>query len=206
MRRSTFEYRGPLPLPVLIGPLDGSPGQSSDDDLYTFQTSPMLKRDNICINVDPKELDQSDSLLRAQQQSNCVVGAQIETPPPESIRDLQPPRKRRHTETSDTDSQAELRRQRNRLAASKCRRKSKQKNEIMLERERELEQQYHLLKSCVQSLKVEVLDLREELLKHAHCDCEPIQNHIAKTAQAVMSQPKIAAPWHASSPQLGEGC
>ncbi|RYO74426.1 hypothetical protein DL764_010829 [Monosporascus ibericus] len=205
MRRNTFEYQEPLRLPVLIGRLDGSPGQSSDDDLYTFRTSPMLKRDDICINVNPKDLDQSDSLLRAQRHSKHVVGAQTETPPPESMRDLRPQRKRRHTETSDTDSQAELRRQRNRLAASKCRRKSKQKNEIMLERERELEQQYHLLKSCVQSLKVEVLDLREELLKHAHCDCEPIQNHISKTAQAVMSQPNIAAPWRVSSPQPGEG-
>ncbi|RYP37249.1 hypothetical protein DL768_010887 [Monosporascus sp. mg162] len=206
MRRSTFEYREPVPLPVLIGPLDGSPRQSSDDDLYTFQNSPVPKRDDICINVDPKKLDQSDSLLRGQRQSNRVVGAQTETPPPKSVRDVRPPRKRRHTETSDTDSQAELRRQRNRLAASKCRRKSKQKNDIMLERQRELEQQYHLLKLYVQSLKVEVLDLREELLKHAHCDCQPIQNHIAKTAQAVMSQPNIAAPWQASSPQLGEGC
>ena len=83
--------------------------------------------------------------------------------------------------------------QRNRLAASKCRKKSKEKNEIMLEQEKELEQKHQLLKSCVDSLRDEVLDLREELLKHAHCDCEPIQHHIAKSIRAVMAQPSSPA-------------
>lgn len=56
----------------------------------------------------------------------------------------------------------------------------------MRERERELEQQHHVLKSSVESLRAEVLDLREELLRHADCDYEPIKNHIAKSIRAVM--------------------
>lgn len=106
-------------------------------------------------------------------------------------------------DSQDPKQQAELRRQRNRMAASKCRKKSKEKNEIMLEQEKELEQKHQLLKSCVNSLRDEVLDLREELLKHAHCDCEPIQHHLARSIRKVMTQPSPAMRDTMPSPPLG---
>ena len=62
----------------------------------------------------------------------------------------------------------------------------------MQERENELERQYVVLRSCAESLKVEVLQLREELLKHAHCGSVPIQNHLSKYISIAMAQPNMA--------------
>lgn len=145
------------------------------------------------MNIDPRDLELFERYFQPQGETSSVAGERDEAPP-NSLKDLQPRRKRRRAESSSTDNsgctqQTELRRQRNRIAASKCRRKSKQKNDIMLERERELEQRHNALKSCVDSLKAEVLDLREEVLKHANCDNEPIQNHITQSIQTVMGQP-----------------
>lgn len=117
-----------------------------------------------------------------------------ETHPTGSIGDSNPVKKKLQSVTLNVESLdhaqlSEIRRQRNRVAASKYRLKSKQKSEKKKKRERELQKQYHAPKSCVKSLKAEVLDLREELLKHGHCGSVPIQVHLANSISMAMTQP-----------------
>lgn len=74
-------------------------------------------------------------------------------------------------------------RERNRLAASRCREKSKQYMTELRWKEREQAQRKEMLASHVCALKEEVLALKTEILKHAYCDCDHIQNYLASAAR-----------------------
>ncbi|KAI1775651.1 hypothetical protein F4818DRAFT_384440 [Hypoxylon cercidicola] len=74
-------------------------------------------------------------------------------------------------------------RERNRVAAHKCRQKAKQSTSVLQERERELGSQNRILHEHADSLRDEILDLKNEILKHSHCDSEVIQSYIARAAR-----------------------
>ncbi|RWA13762.1 hypothetical protein EKO27_g1350 [Xylaria grammica] len=74
-------------------------------------------------------------------------------------------------------------RERNRVAARKCRQKAKLNFAGLQRRERELSQQNKLLHSHVGGLREEVLDLKNEILRHSDCNSSVIQDYIANAAR-----------------------
>ncbi|KAI0889759.1 uncharacterized protein GGS22DRAFT_149091, partial [Annulohypoxylon maeteangense] len=76
-------------------------------------------------------------------------------------------------------------RERNRVAAHKCRQKAKQSMTDLQARERELSQQNRLLQEHAGSLRDEILDLKNEILRHSECNSDIIQNYIARAARDV---------------------
>ncbi|KAI0833913.1 hypothetical protein F5Y06DRAFT_301097 [Hypoxylon sp. FL0890] len=76
-------------------------------------------------------------------------------------------------------------RERNRVAAHKCRQKAKQSMSDLQTRERELSQQNRMLQEHAGSLRDEILDLKNEILRHSDCNSDIIQNYIAKAARDV---------------------
>ncbi|KAF3062267.1 putative bzip transcription factor protein [Daldinia childiae] len=76
-------------------------------------------------------------------------------------------------------------RERNRVAAHKCRQKAKQSMSELQIRERELSQQNRILLEHAGSLRDEILDLKNEILKHSNCDSDIIQNYISRAARDV---------------------
>ncbi|KAI1420376.1 hypothetical protein F5Y12DRAFT_131528 [Xylaria sp. FL1777] len=74
-------------------------------------------------------------------------------------------------------------RERNRVAARKCRQKAKQNFAGLQRREKELSQQNKVLHSHVGGLRDEILDLKNEILRHSHCNSSVIQNYITNAAR-----------------------
>ncbi|KAL7629126.1 hypothetical protein AAE478_000645 [Parahypoxylon ruwenzoriense] len=79
-------------------------------------------------------------------------------------------------------------RERNRVAAHKCRQKAKQSMSNLQAQERELSQHNRLLQEHAGYLRDEVLDLKNEILRHSSCDSDIIQNYIARAARDVHSR------------------
>ncbi|KAI0385892.1 hypothetical protein F5Y04DRAFT_159389 [Hypomontagnella monticulosa] len=74
-------------------------------------------------------------------------------------------------------------RERNRVAAHKCRQKAKQSMSDLQTRERQLSQQNRALQEHAVTLRDEILDLKNEILRHSSCDSDVIQNYIARAAR-----------------------
>ncbi|KAI0523789.1 hypothetical protein F5B22DRAFT_417363 [Xylaria bambusicola] len=74
-------------------------------------------------------------------------------------------------------------RERNRVAARKCRQKAKQNFVGLQRREKELSQKNKALHSHVGCLRDEILDLKNEILRHSGCNSSVIQNYIANAAR-----------------------
>ncbi|KAI1114760.1 hypothetical protein F5Y14DRAFT_450618 [Nemania sp. NC0429] len=77
-------------------------------------------------------------------------------------------------------------REKNRVAARKCRQKAKDNAVELQRRERELRQQNKMLLGYVGSLREEILDLKDEILRHSDCGSGVIQNYIASAARRQM--------------------
>lgn len=75
-------------------------------------------------------------------------------------------------------------RERNRVAANKCREKAKVKAEVLQEQERELSKKHQYLVEQVQSLKSEVLDLKNEIIRQGNCSCKLMSEYITKAARS----------------------
>ncbi|KAI0885741.1 uncharacterized protein GGS22DRAFT_161846 [Annulohypoxylon maeteangense] len=74
-------------------------------------------------------------------------------------------------------------RERNRKAANKCRRKQKQANKELKEKAQIMDEQHNSLASHKALLESEVIELKNELLIHAACGCEPISNYLMQAAK-----------------------
>lgn len=77
-------------------------------------------------------------------------------------------------------------REKNRVAARKCRQKAKDNAVELQRRESELRQQNKMLLGYVGSLREEILDLKDEILRHSDCNSGVIQNYIACAARRQM--------------------
>ncbi|KAJ3575484.1 hypothetical protein NPX13_g4017 [Xylaria arbuscula] len=75
-------------------------------------------------------------------------------------------------------------RERNRVAARKCRQKAKQNFTSLQRREKELSQKNKALHNHVGGLRDEILDLKNEILRHSGCNSSVIQNYIANAARS----------------------
>ncbi|KAI0016240.1 hypothetical protein F4780DRAFT_783449 [Xylariomycetidae sp. FL0641] len=93
---------------------------------------------------------------------------------------------RRRKSSSASSGQPLDPRERNRIAAHKCRRKQKDNVARLQQKERELAQQHDLLATHVGQLREEILLLKNEILAHANCDCDSIQNYISQAARKLM--------------------
>ncbi len=76
-------------------------------------------------------------------------------------------------------------RERNRVAAHKCRQKAKQSMSDLQIQERELSKHNRMLQDHAGCLRDEILDLKNEILRHSGCDSDIIQNYIARAARDV---------------------
>ncbi|KAI1311414.1 hypothetical protein F5Y03DRAFT_306650 [Xylaria venustula] len=74
-------------------------------------------------------------------------------------------------------------RERNRVAARKCRQKAKRNFNGLQRREKELNEQNKMLLRHVGCLRDEVLELKNEILRHSACNSSVIQDYIAKVAR-----------------------
>ncbi|KAI0818153.1 hypothetical protein GGR55DRAFT_60655 [Xylaria sp. FL0064] len=74
-------------------------------------------------------------------------------------------------------------RERNRVAARKCRQKAKKNFVGLQQREKELSQRNKVLHSHVGGLRDQILDLKNEILRHSACDSSVIQDYIARAAR-----------------------
>jgi hypothetical protein len=72
--------------------------------------------------------------------------------------------------------------ERNRVAASKCRQKKKAWMQDLENDAREAQNMSKQLRACVGVLKEEVLQLKNELLKHNTCECVPIRQYLSNEA------------------------
>jgi len=96
-------------------------------------------------------------------------------------------RKPRKSVSANEDSEvqeAKRRRflERNRVAASKCRQKKKAWMQDLESEAREAQNMSKQLKACVSVLKEEILQLKNELLKHNTCECMPIRQYLSNEA------------------------
>ncbi|KAI1381122.1 hypothetical protein F4677DRAFT_402205 [Hypoxylon crocopeplum] len=73
----------------------------------------------------------------------------------------------------------------NRVAASKCREKKKRESANLQAREKVLAAERDALKSIVDALRMEVLELKNEVLSHGMCDSSVIQRYINETARQI---------------------
>ncbi|GKZ36859.1 hypothetical protein AbraIFM66950_008092 [Aspergillus brasiliensis] len=70
--------------------------------------------------------------------------------------------------------------ERNRVAANKCRKKKKEHAKQLESRCETVSRENTLLESQVDHLRGEILNLKNELLRHSHCGDERIKCHLAK--------------------------
>ena len=81
--------------------------------------------------------------------------------------------------TAESDKLEDVKRskflERNRVAASKCRQKKKEWTQNLENRARDLQKNNNSLRMIVNSLRQEILFLKEEMHKHNSCGCEHIQ-------------------------------
>ncbi|PYH33928.1 bZIP transcription factor [Aspergillus neoniger CBS 115656] len=70
--------------------------------------------------------------------------------------------------------------ERNRVAANKCRKKKKEHAKQLESRCETVSRENTLLESQVDHLRGEILNLKNELLRHSHCGDERIKDHLAK--------------------------
>ncbi|KAI3320439.1 hypothetical protein HD806DRAFT_538275 [Xylariaceae sp. AK1471] len=92
-------------------------------------------------------------------------------------------------ESPDEGPTSQKKRKRNRVAAAKCRKKAKRGLDELQQRERDLLSENRLLsvQACV--LRDEVIELRNEILRHSKCDNNYIQQYIQRAAEQVGGAP-----------------
>lgn len=92
---------------------------------------------------------------------------------------------------SDTDPDEERKKflERNRMAVSKSRAKKKDDARKAQERAKVLESERGALRAQVTALKNEVLELKQELLRHAECNCASIRSYIQRLASNLTASP-----------------
>ncbi|KAI1418552.1 hypothetical protein F5Y13DRAFT_196376 [Hypoxylon sp. FL1857] len=74
-------------------------------------------------------------------------------------------------------------RERNRMAAYKCRKKQKLANSELQERARIMGEQHNYLIAHKAALESEMINLKNELLLHGTCGCEPITDYLVQAAK-----------------------
>jgi bZIP transcription factor len=75
--------------------------------------------------------------------------------------------------------------ERNRLAASKCRQKKKEHTMMLETQFKEQSDKKTALNSEISQLRGEILTLKNEVLRHAQCDDEPIKLHLAQMVKQI---------------------
>ncbi|KAI1380989.1 hypothetical protein F4677DRAFT_462111 [Hypoxylon crocopeplum] len=93
---------------------------------------------------------------------------------------------RRSSRTSNrltSDESGIDKRERNRKAASKCRKKQKLANNELQEKARIMGEQHSCLMAHKASLESEMINLKNQLLLHGGCDCEPISDYLMQAAR-----------------------
>ncbi|KNG79942.1 putative bZIP transcription factor (Atf21) [Aspergillus nomiae NRRL 13137] len=78
--------------------------------------------------------------------------------------------------------------ERNRLAASKCRQKKKEHTKHLEIRYREVSSRKSELEAEIEHLRGEVLNLKNEMLRHAQCGDEAIKLHLAQMVRMITSK------------------
>lgn len=88
----------------------------------------------------------------------------------------------------------------NRIAASKCRQKKREYTQGLESRFKALAEQKSLLENETARLRCEVLSLKNEMLKHAHCNDGRIGHHLAQMMQQITHCDRPSVP--AGAPEL----
>ncbi|KAI0966805.1 hypothetical protein F4678DRAFT_267109 [Xylaria arbuscula] len=173
--------------------LDGDPA----DPAIFAQGQPMKQS----VNHRPNPLDTTtDYLVNNEQQQHLAAAAAAEGIPVDSSEscDVSPtelirastspashptPMSSPAATSSAGVPDANQHRERNRVAARKCRQKAKRNFDGLQRREKELNDQNKMLLRHVGSLRNEVLELKNEILRHSACNSSVIQDYIAKVAR-----------------------
>ena len=84
-------------------------------------------------------------------------------------------------------------RARNRASAGRCRVKRRNSVANLKVRDREVTEEREELEETASLLRHEVISLKEELIKHAHCDCAMIREYLTLEAQKIVENARRAA-------------
>ena len=88
--------------------------------------------------------------------------------------------------------------ERNRVAASKCRQKKKEHTAHLESRFKAQWQKKAQLENELSSLRCQILSLKNEVLKHAHCGDGRVGEHLSQMMQQITTHPSHAGPEQAS--------
>ncbi|KAI4230182.1 MAG: hypothetical protein L6R36_000295 [Xanthoria steineri] len=81
--------------------------------------------------------------------------------------------------------------ERNRVAASKCRQKKKEWTQNLESRARELQKENHSLRMMLDSMREEMMFIKDEMLKHTTCGCKQIQSWVHSNAESLCTNPTV---------------
>lgn len=95
--------------------------------------------------------------------------------------------------------------ERNRMAASKCRQKKRERAQLLETRFEEQSERKNQLEGEISDLGCQILDIKNEVLKHAHCGDGHIERHLAQMIEQITcceksNKPKPTATAEAASP------
>jgi len=189
-----FQGSGPLPEwePSPIGTNSSSP---PTDDCEAGASKP---------DSGPPEA----SRRRTGKSSKCVEDGR--NPPTEQATTTEQeitPRKRgrkpRIKTEEEKEQQLQRQRQRNRLAAGRCRLKKKEENQELMQSAERLRKRRDSLRSTLAGLSLEVLDLKEALIKHRYCESVEVEAYIQRQFhQLVGASLKSSSTSQNTTPEL----
>ncbi|KAL8657603.1 MAG: hypothetical protein Q9226_001746 [Calogaya cf. arnoldii] len=81
--------------------------------------------------------------------------------------------------------------ERNRVAASKCRQKKKEWTQNLESRARQLQKENHSLRVVLDSMRDEMIFIKDEMLKHTTCGCEQIKGWVNSHADSLSTSPIV---------------
>ena len=105
---------------------------------------------------------------------------------------------RKSTQSGGGKTRREKSLERNRVAASKCRQKKKEHTAHLESRFKAQWQKKAQLENELSSLRCQILSLKNEVLKHAHCGDGRVGEHLSQMMQQITTHPLHAGPEQAS--------
>ncbi|KAI1211530.1 uncharacterized protein F4807DRAFT_458426 [Annulohypoxylon truncatum] len=157
------------------------PGFGADSDLLSYAMLPGEFHYEQPYPMQEGKKDESQKSLRGDNKTkhaNNIVFKQEDIPTTSHSR-----RSSRSSIKLTSDESSLEKRERNRRAANKCRKKQKQANEELKEKARIMDEQHNLLVSHKALLESEMIELKNELLIHGACGCEPISAYLMQAAK-----------------------
>ncbi|RAL04535.1 bZIP transcription factor [Aspergillus ibericus CBS 121593] len=173
----------------------------ASDDERKYSTAPTFTFAPSQIPTPLHEITSRGSISSSTQSRFSVSSYSSADSPTHSRRGSSP----RHASPGFEDHERERRKrerflERNRVAANKCRKKKKEHAKNLETRCEQVSRQNTLLESEVDHLRGEILNLKNELLRHSQCGDDGIKRHLAQMVKQI-SHRTTTAPGTKAEPE-----